>query len=81
MIKDIKVGKSYYAKFKNMSSVDSELYNAFLPIKVLERFRYFWLVEVTPHKNPIRSQGKSVPYRLTILPHQLKTGEVYIKEM
>ncbi len=82
MVRELTVGKSYNAKFCHMNTVDSEIFpNSYIPIYVVKRYRHFWLVEVTPHKNPVRSQGMSTPYKLTITPHQLLCRDVVVKEI
>lgn len=77
--KDLFVGGRYLANFRG-SFCTELLERVFIPIKILAEYPRFFVVEVTPHRNPIRSWGMSTPYRMTIDKFNLKMGEIIVKD-
>lgn len=76
--KDIYIGRECNAKFKNLHSVWSEHY---IPIRITQKYEKFWVAEVLPHKSTAeRACGISKPYTMTIKRHEIKCGDVILKE-
>ncbi len=76
---DIFIGNKLEVNFKR-TNPDSEIFNdVYIPVKIIKEYADWFLCEVLPHKNPVRSYGASRPYMMTIHKHELKCGDVIAK--
>ena len=77
---ELYVGMRCLANFK--VSFDYELmYNSFVPVEIIAEYPNWWLVEVLPHRNPVRSWGVTKPYKMTIDKFNLINDLVILRSM
>ena len=77
--KDIKSGMKIRAMF--WENPDNSTWgNVYLPLKVLQEYKRFFVCEVLSHRNPHLSFGPSRSYPMTINKIAMKMGEVVVRE-
>lgn len=77
--KTIKQGQKIEVIFKN-ANPDTELYNdVYIPCCVEKIYEKWFLLDVLPHINPIRSYGLSKPYKMTISHFDVAHGNVIVR--
>ena len=76
--KNVYVGLECMAKFVNF---DPEWNQFYVPIRIIQKYPKFWVATVLPHYNQSENGCPlSKPYNVTIKRHELKCGDVVLKE-